>query len=119
GQRLVERVEWLLEGWLGLKINRDKTRVVDLKQEGARLDFLGYQFRYDRDRFGRPRRYLNWGPSGKAVARERAELRERTSARVCYKPVPVLKGELNRHLKGWANYFGLGYARQALRSVNG
>ena len=36
---------------MGLEINREKTRVVDLKQEGASLDFLGYTFRYDRDRY--------------------------------------------------------------------
>src|SRR5439155_21653005 len=45
GQQLVGWVERILEGWMGLRINRDKTRVVDLNQEGASLDFLGYQFR--------------------------------------------------------------------------
>ena len=95
GQRLLQRVDGLLEGWLGLTINRDKTRVVDLRVEGASLDFLGYQFRYDGDLYGRPWRYLNWGPSAKSLARERAELRARTSARVCFKPLPVLLGELN------------------------
>jgi hypothetical protein len=28
--------------WLGLEINRDKTRVVNLGEEKASLDFLGY-----------------------------------------------------------------------------
>ena len=28
---------------------REKTRIVDLKEEGASLDFLGYTFRYDLD----------------------------------------------------------------------
>jgi RNA-directed DNA polymerase len=32
--------------------------VVDLREEGASLDFLGYPFRYDRDLKGRDRRYL-------------------------------------------------------------
>ena len=31
-----------IEGWLGLEINRDKTRVVELSQAGAELNFLGY-----------------------------------------------------------------------------
>lgn len=118
GERLVEWVEGTLEGWLGLKINRDKTRVVDLSVEGASLDFLGYQFRYDRDLYGRPRRYLNWGPSAKALQRERTHLHEQTSARYGYKPIPEMIGDLNRHLAGWANYFGQGYARKALRSIN-
>ena len=43
-------IEAKLETWMGLEINREKTRVVDLKQKGASLDFLGFTFRYDRSR---------------------------------------------------------------------
>jgi RNA-directed DNA polymerase len=116
--QLQERVDGLLEDWLGLTINRDKTRVVDLEDEGAHLDFLGYTFRYLRDRFGRPQRYLALCPSKKALARERTRLREMTSSRFGWKPIPTLIQELNRHLKGWANYFGHGYPRQAFQEIN-
>jgi len=75
--RLIGYIEEKIESRLGLEINRDKTRVVDLRGKGASLDFLGYTFRYDRDLYGRPRRYLNIVPSKKAVARERQALRER------------------------------------------
>jgi RNA-directed DNA polymerase len=118
GARLVGTVESVLEDWLGLQINRDKTRVVNLNEEGAHLDFLGYTFRYDPDRFGRNKRYLNLFPSAKALAREREKLRALTSSRLGWKPVDALIHDLNRHLAGWANYFGLGYPRQALRSIN-
>src|SRR5438270_1185388 len=74
--RLIAQVEGLLEDWLGLTINRDKTRVVNLNDHGASLDFLGYTFRYDRDRYGRDRRYLHVCPSAKALDRERDKLRE-------------------------------------------
>ena len=40
-----------MEGWLGLMINRGKTRVVALAT-GEALDFLGYTFRYERDQQG-------------------------------------------------------------------
>ena len=118
GPALVARVEGLLEAWLKLKINRDKTRVVNLNDPGARLDFLGYTFRYDRDRFGRAHRYLNVGPSAKALDRERQRLREMTSSRYGFTPAPQLIQELNRHLAGWANYFGQGYPRRAFRKIN-
>ena len=58
---------------MGLEINREKTRVIDLKQKGASLDFLGFTFRYEPDHFGHGHQYLNVGPSKKAVKRERAE----------------------------------------------
>jgi len=32
-----------------LEINREKTRVVNLKEEGESLDFLGFTFRYYED----------------------------------------------------------------------
>ena len=118
GGRLIACVEALLETWMGLVINRDKTRVVNLGDEGARLDFLGYSLRYDRDRHGRAKRYLNLFPSKKAVARERAKLREMTHSRMCFKPIPQLIHELNRHLTGWANYFDRGYPRAAFREIN-
>ena len=76
GTETIEFIESQLERE-GLEINREKTRVVDLREEGASLDFLGYTFRYDRDLKGRDRRYLNLFPSKKAVQREREKLHEK------------------------------------------
>jgi RNA-directed DNA polymerase len=118
GKQLIGAVEGLLEDWLGLTINRDKTRVVNLSDQGASLDFLGYTFRYDRSRYGHGGRYLNVCPSAKALERVRAKLRDMTSSRYGWKPVPSLIQEVNRLLRGWANYFGQGYPRQAFRKVN-
>jgi RNA-directed DNA polymerase len=109
GSETIEYIESRLEGKFQLEINREKTRVVDLREEGASLNFLGYTFRYDRDRKGRKRKYLNVFPSKKAVQREREKLHEITKSRQCFKPIPILIGELNRHLKGWMNYFSFGY----------
>jgi RNA-directed DNA polymerase len=103
---------------MGLEINREKTRVVYLQEEGARLDFLGFPLRYDRDRQGRPWRYLNVQPSQKAVARMREKLRERTSRKHCFKPVPRVIEEINLRLNGWANYFRYGYPRRTFRAIN-
>ncbi len=35
-----------------------------------------------------------------------------------YKLLPQLIEELNRHLKGWKNYFDFGYPRQAFREID-
>jgi RNA-directed DNA polymerase len=111
-------IEEKLEGWLGLKINREKTRVVNLREEGMSLDFLGYRFGLDWDRFGRKRRYWNLGISKAALLREQAKLREMIGPRQCWKPLPELVDELNAHLRGWANYFAHGYARRGFRQIN-
>jgi RNA-directed DNA polymerase len=118
GERLKGWVESKIEDWLGLKINREKTRVIDLKEESASLNFLGYTFRYDRDLQGRDHRYLNATPSKKALAKEREALRQMTSPAMCYVPVTDLIQDINRHLRGWANYFSFGYPRQAFREIN-
>lgn len=117
GDRLTSFVEETIETRMGLEINRDKTKVVKLNA-GESLDFLGFTFRYDRDLQGRDWKYLNVFPSKKALARERNKLRKKTSSSMCFKPIPALVAEINRHLKGWKNYFEFGYSRVALRSVN-
>ena len=104
-------VESRLEGKFGLEINREKTRVVEVKRGGESLDFLGYTFRWDRDLKGRPQSYLNVFPSAKAVAKEREKLREMTNVSQSHTPIPQLIDRLNRHLKGGANYFSFGYPR--------
>lgn len=118
GENLREFIEEKIESWLGLKINREKTRVVDLREPSATLDFLGYSFRLDRDRYGRKMRYWNMHPSGKALAREREKLRTLINRKRCFQALPELIGELNRHLRGWANYFRPGYSREAFRQIN-
>ena len=115
---LTEYIESRLEGKFQLEINRDKTRIVDLKEEGASLDFLGYTFRYDRDLKGRAKKYLNLFPSGKALQKEREKLHEMTDSHQCFKPIPDLIGELNRQVKGWANYFSIGYPTGAYWQID-
>lgn len=115
--KLKEWIEEKIETWMELEINREKTRVVNLKEEGASLDFLGYTFRYYLSLKGQGK-YLNVSASAKSLARERGKLREMTSSRMCFKPLPWLIEELNLHLRGWANYFGYGYPRMTYREIN-
>jgi len=57
-------------------------------------------------------------PSEKALKKERGKLHQMTNHRQCFKPIPLLIEELNRHLKGWRNYFDFGYPREAFREIN-
>ena len=118
GRRLQPWIEGQLEGWLGLVINREKTRTLQLKEEGATLDFLGYSFRFEADRQGRPWRYLSLFPAKKSLEKEREKIRELTGPQHCWKPVSKLIEELNEHLAGWKNYFKVGYCRGEFRKIN-
>jgi RNA-directed DNA polymerase len=118
GSRMSEFIESKIEAWLGLQLNRDKTKVVDLGQPGASLDFLGFTFRYDRDLHGRGFQYLNVAPSAKALQAQREALRKMINSRQSHVPVPHLIEEVNQQLRGWANYFFFGYPRKAMRMVN-
>ena len=119
GGRITEWVEETVEGWLGLKINRKKTRVVRLKPESeARLDFVGYTFRYDWDRFGRNWRYLTAVPSDKAVAHHKEELRGLIGPKQCFVPLPDLVEQVNQKTRGWGEYFSFGHPRKAHREIN-
>lgn len=106
-------IEKSLEGKFQLTINRDKTKVVNLRGEGTEVNFLGYTFRNVPDLFGRKKRYLNMVPSVKAMQAERESLHRLTNSRQCFKPVPKLIAEINRQMQGWKNYFSLGYPQGA------
>jgi len=56
--------------------------------------------------------------SKQSLKRERERIREQTGYQVCFKPLPHLVNDLNRHLEGWANYYKLGYPRVAFRGIN-
>lgn len=118
GSRLKQWIEGELEGWLGLAINREKTRTMQLRDEAATLDFLGYSFRYEKDRKGGRWRYLSLFPSKKSMDKEREKIRELTGPRQCFKPVSELIEELNKHLAGWKNYYKVGYCRREFRKIN-
>jgi len=119
GPRIPAWVETTVEGWLGLTINREKTRIVRLtpKHDGS-LDFLGYTFRYDWDRYGRGTRYFTAVPSTQALARMKHGLRALINSRHNYEPIPQLIGRVNRKLQGWQNYFSFGRPRGAYRVMN-
>jgi RNA-directed DNA polymerase len=118
GGRMCDYIESQIESWLGLELNRNKTKVVELRGAGASLDFLGFTFRYDRDLKGRRFRYLNVIPSAKALHAQREALREMISTRQSHEPVPDLIQRVNVQLRGWANHFSFGYPRKAMRMMN-
>ena len=116
GPRIVRWLEHKLEGELGLTINREKTHTVRMHVEGESLNFLGYTFRYDRDLYGRVRRYLNVVPSAKSAKRIREKIKAIT--RHTGRPIWEAIDEVRALLRSWAPYFSYGYPRKVFRALN-
>ena len=116
-QRLRQHIEDKLEKWLELELNREKTRVINVRRES--LDFLGYTFCYVNSRLYPGTKVLSMRPSAKAVQRQKDALRWLTSAAMRTVPVTELIGRINRQLRGWSNYFGRGYWKDAFHEITG
>jgi RNA-directed DNA polymerase len=112
--RIVGFIEEKIERRLGLVINREKTRVVQMSDEDASLDFLGYTFRFSRSHLpdGGPR-YWRAEASSKAQKSARDKLRDLTSARFCWMPIKEVVDRTNALLRGWLGYFSRGYPAKA------
>jgi RNA-directed DNA polymerase len=118
GPRITRFVETKIEDWLGLKINREKTRVFDARTPGQTLDFLGYSLRYERDLHGRDRQWWRLFPANKSVHKQRQWLRDNLNARHSFEPLPQLMARLNGHFRSWKIYFALGHPRREFRKLN-
>jgi RNA-directed DNA polymerase len=100
---------------LGLRLHPDKTKVVDLRDGGEGLDFLGCHFRARMSgRLWEQRRiiryYLHRWPSTRSMTRAHLRIKALTGrARVGMELQDLIK-DLNLFLRGWGNYFRTGNA---------
>lgn len=101
-QRIMEGLKRVLAEW-GLKLNEEKTRVVDA-QEG--FDFLGMHFRVKRTKKGRWFCY-RW-PSLKSMQNIRDRVREVMATGGTFPSLEDKIACLNPVLRGWCQYFAAG-----------
>jgi len=105
GPGILTWVEEVVEQWMGLSINQEKTSIRNLINDGDSLDFLGYTFRYKRSRYNVEEHYLSVEPGNKACSRERDSLRRLFNAHTTSVPISELVARVNRQVHGWKNYF--------------
>ena len=87
---------------LGLTLNETKTHIVDAKETG--FNFLGFTIQMSRGaKSGKS--YPNVRPTDKAVEKIKARLTELTQRKLTCIPLEDVVKNVNRSLKGWANYF--------------
>jgi RNA-directed DNA polymerase len=117
------RQDWLVEAvsrrlreevaGLDLRLNEEKSRIVDLSR-GESFGFLGFDFRRVRSLRGRWRpQYTPKRKKRTALLRELKEVFRRFRSQ----PVTGLIAEINPKLRGWVNYFRIGHARRCFAFV--
>jgi len=89
---------------LDLKLNKVKTKKLNLKEEKEGFNFLGFTFKMSKDLFGKNKNYLNVVPSKKSETRIKTKISEYLK-RNGHKPPNELVKDLNEILRGWVNYF--------------
>ena len=108
-ERALEALRVILSE-LGLTLKDAKTRIVELREGGEGLDFLGFHHRWVRGNTPASRHlcFLARWPSRQAMAHARGRIREITDRRRLRLPVEVVVQDVNRFLRGWAGYFRYG-----------
>jgi len=104
GQALLGRVK----GWLearGLKLNEEKTRLVDIRKEG--IKFLGFSVSWRKYRTT-GRGYAHMEPHSKSQQKLRDSVKGLLNHWTLMRGEEETIGALNRKLKGWKGYFGFG-----------
>ncbi|MCS6242455.1 MAG: group II intron reverse transcriptase/maturase [Opitutus sp.] len=97
-----------LKRWLEarkLKLNEEKTRLVDTRKEG--FEFLGFSVAW-RQGMKSKRRYPHVDPSAKSLAKLRDKVRMELDVRTRNQPAVAVVRKVNQITRGWATAFHYG-----------
>ena len=97
-----------LKRWLEarkLKLNEEKTRLVDTRKEG--FEFLGFSVAW-RQGMKSKRRYPHVEPSAKSLAKLRDKVRMELDVRTRNQPAVAVVRKVNQITRGWATAFHYG-----------
>lgn len=113
GEGLMGRLRRWLEG-KELVLNEEKTRLVNLREEG--IKFLGFSISMREGKSGR--KYPHVEPHPKSMKKIREGIREKLNRSTLWRDVEDVIPELNKKLKGWTGYFHFGNSTKAMSKIN-
>jgi group II intron reverse transcriptase/maturase len=114
-EKIVRGIKMVL-GDLELSLNKEKTKMVDAKEEN--FNFLGFTIRMiENPKTGK--KFPLIVPSKKAVRSIKAEIKNLTCRRNCALPKEVVINKLNEVVGGWVNYFYYGNCSNELSKLKG
>ena len=100
---------------LKLTVNEEKTRLCRMPE--GKFDFLGYTFsRLYSVKTRKP--YIGNRPSKKSIKRMAEAIHIQTGRNMEWMDAEEMVDQLNRKLRGWANYFQLGSVTKSYRFID-
>lgn len=105
---------------LGLTLKEARTRIVELREGGEGLDFLGFHHRWVRGKTPASRHlcFLARWPSRQAMQHARNRVRELTARERLLLPLEEVVQDVSRFLRGSAGYFRYGNSAQFFDKIS-
>ena len=111
------KIKERLTQWLerrGLRLNEEKTRIVEARKEG--FEFLGWRVTPRRSRRGLA--YYHMEPAVKSRVKLMEKVREILQHRMHWRDVNEVVAELNAVTRGWSQYFRYGHWREVFHQMD-
>lgn len=100
-ERIIQKLEYVL-GRMDLKINTEKTKTVDSKENT--FDFLGFTFHYRWSIFEKNKKYYHVQASKKAQSKIQSNIKDYLKHNGHRNKIFIIN-DLNLKVRGWLNYY--------------